>query len=272
MSGADINNFDLNNDNNSAKKNQNAYTEFIKEYSNNVYDEKDFKEKSDDKNLDDTMRFYREESVQGSVKKLFISNDSEKTKTKKVSDKSVAKKYDDDEASEFSTSKKEIDSFFDDMSEAQDFDFGVKNHKKVKVGFGRIFLNSLIIIFSCITVVLLYKIKVLNKNIDLMALEISENKNLKKQLELALSENENMKKIIEELGNQNNNTSQENITQTQNLVVSENNIKKYIVQRGDTLSSISQKFYGNKNSYNKIIDTNHLSSENLSEGQELIIS
>ena len=259
MSGADINNFDLNNGHDNTKKNQNTYKEFIKEYSNGVYNKNDFKEKSDDKNLDDTMRFYREESVPGSVKKLFISNDSEKTKTKKVSDKSVAKKYDDDEASEFSTSKKEIDSFFGDMSEAQDFDFGVKNHKKVKVGFGRIFLNSLIIIFSCITVVLLYKIKVLNKN-------------LKKQLELALSENENMKKIIEELGNQNNNTSQENITQTQNLVVSENNIKKYIVQRGDTLSSISQKFYGNKNSYNKIIDTNHLSSENLSEGQELIIS
>ena len=119
---------------------------------------------------------------------------------------------------------------------------------------------------------MLYKIKVLNKNIDLMALEINENKNIKKQLEIALSENENMKKIIEELGNQNNNTSQENITQTQNLVVAENNIKKYIVQRGDTLSSISQKFYGNRNSYNKIIDTNHLSSENLSEGQELIIS
>ena len=271
MSGADINNFDLNNDNNSAKKNQNAYTEFIKEYSNNVYDEKDFKEKSDDKNLDDTMRFYQEESVSGSVQKLFVSNNSETTKIKKVLDQSIVE-MDKNKSDEFLASKKEIDSFFDDMSETQSFDFGVKNHKKVKISFGKIFLNSLVIVFLCITVVLLYKIKVLNKNIDLMALEINEHKNIKKQLEIALSENENMKKIIEELGNQNNNTSQENITQTQNLVAAENNIKKYIVQRGDTLSSISQKFYGNENSYHKIIDTNHLSSENLSEGQELVIS
>lgn len=271
MSGTDINNFDLNNGHDSAKKSQNTYKEFIKEYSSNAYNKNDLKEKSDDKNLDDTMRFYREESVPGSVQKLFVSDDSEKTKMKKVSDENVIEK-DKNGESEFLAGKKEIDSFFDDMSEAQGFDFGVKNHKKVKIGFGKIFLNSLIIIFLCITVVLLYKIKALNKNIDLMALEISENKNIKKQLEMALSENENMKKIIEELGNQNNNTSQENITQTQNLVVAENNMKKYIVQRGDTLSSISQKFYGNRNSYNKIIDTNHLSSENLSEGQELIIS
>ena len=186
-------------------------------------------------------------------------------------DKSIVE-TDKNKSDEFLASRKEIDSFFDDMSETQSFDFGVKNHKKVKISFGKIFLNSLVIVFLCITVVLLYKIKVLNKNIDLMALEINENKNIKKQLEMALSENENMKKIIEELGNQNNNTSQENITQTQNLVAAENNIKKYIVQRGDTLSSISQKFYGNENSYHKIIDTNHLSSENLSEGQELVIS
>ena len=271
MSGADINNFDLNNGPDNTKKSQSTYKEFIKEYSSNAYNKNDLEKKSDDKNLDDTMRFYREESVPDSVQKLFISNGSEKIKTKKVSDESVAKK-DNDKSSEFLTSKKEIESFFDDMSESQDFDFGVKNHKKVKIGFGKIFLNSLTIIFLCITVVLLYKIKLLNKNIDLMALEINENKNIKKQLELALSENENMKKIIEELGNQNNNVSQENITQTQNLVVAENNIKKYIVQRGDTLSSISQKFYGNENSYNKIIETNHLSSENLSEGQELVIS
>ena len=115
MSGADINNFDLNNDNNSAKKNQNAYTEFIKEYSNNVYDEKDFKEKSDDKNLDDTMRFYRDESVPGSVQKLFVSNDSEATKIKKVLDQSIVE-MDKNKSDEFLASKKEIDSFFDDMS------------------------------------------------------------------------------------------------------------------------------------------------------------
>ncbi len=271
MSGTDINNFDLNNGHDNAKKNQNTYKEFIKEYSNSVYDKNDFKKKSDGKNLDDTMRFYREESVPVSVKKLFLSSESEDIKIQKTPDKNVIE-TNENKIFDCTVSKKEIDSFFDDMSESQDFDFGVKNHKKVKISFGKIFLNSLIIIFLCITVVLLYKIKVLNKNIDLMALEISENKNIKKQLEIALSENENMKKIIEELGNQNNNTSQENIAQTQNLIAAENNIKKYIVQRGDTLSSISQKFYGNKNSYHKIIDANRLSSENLKEGQELIIS
>ena len=270
MSGLDINDFNSNNSFNNEINNQSTYKEFIKEYSANTYNNINQQTLINDKNLEDTMSFYREESVPSSVKKLFLSNDSGNTQTKKMLDKNMFE-ANKNKASEFLASKEEIDSFFDDISESQDFDFGIKKHKKINRSFGKIFLNLLLVVFLCVTVVLLYKIKLLNKNIDLMKLEIRENKNIKKQLELAFSENENMKKIIEDLGNQNNNINQVDMPQTQNLTLAENNIKKYIVQRGDTLSSISQKFYGNKNSYHKIIDTNHLSSENLSEGQELII-
>ena len=250
---------------NNSRENHNTYKEFIKEYSNNTYEKNDSQKESYNKNLDDTMSFYCEESVSTSVQKLFNSNDSDSIKIEKLEDESIIE-------SEISTSKSKEDSFFDDISETQSFDFGIKNHKKVKSRFGKVFFNSLTVVFLCITVLLMYKIKLLNKNIDLMELEIKENKNVKKRLEIALNENESMKKIIEELGNQNGDYVQKNMSQTQNLTVAENNIKKYIVQRGDTLSSISQKFYGNKNAYSKIIDNNHLANENLSEGQELIIS
>ena len=44
-----------------------------------------------------------------------------------------------------------------------------------------------------------------------------------------------------------------------------------MVQVGDTLSRISQKFYGNKNEFQKIKDANNLLSDNLKEGQVLVI-
>ncbi len=45
----------------------------------------------------------------------------------------------------------------------------------------------------------------------------------------------------------------------------------YTVQSGDTLSSISRKFYGTSGDYQKIIDANKLSTDSLQLGQELII-
>ncbi len=47
--------------------------------------------------------------------------------------------------------------------------------------------------------------------------------------------------------------------------------KTYTVQSGDTLSSISKKFYGTSSEYKKIMEANKLTSENVSIGQELII-
>ncbi len=45
----------------------------------------------------------------------------------------------------------------------------------------------------------------------------------------------------------------------------------YTVQAGDTLSSISQQFYGTSGQYQKIIDANGLASDSLNLGQVLII-
>ncbi len=45
----------------------------------------------------------------------------------------------------------------------------------------------------------------------------------------------------------------------------------YTVQSGDTLSSISQQFYGTSTKYQKIIDANSLTSDSLNLGQVLII-
>lgn len=48
--------------------------------------------------------------------------------------------------------------------------------------------------------------------------------------------------------------------------------QKYTVQPGDTLSKISQKFYGHANEYQKIADANGIENVNLIQvGQELTI-
>lgn len=48
-----------------------------------------------------------------------------------------------------------------------------------------------------------------------------------------------------------------------------NTLKDYVVHKGDTLWSISEKFYGSGSKYTKIKETNNLSSDTIYEGQIL---
>ena len=106
-----------------------------------------------------------------------------------------------------------------------------------------------------------------------------DNSQAKQKLQEVLIENENMKKMIEDLSN--NQVASENSEEKEievekpkdepKTVSSAPSQTEYIVQTGDTLSSISKKFYGTTNLYNKIMEKNNLKSENLSEGQKLII-
>jgi len=49
------------------------------------------------------------------------------------------------------------------------------------------------------------------------------------------------------------------------------NSTTYVVQRGDTLSSIAQRYYGNSGEYRRIMDANNLTNTNIFPGQPLII-
>lgn len=257
----------------------------------------------EDKNFEDTMRFYQEGLEVGAVGKLLQPNDKDITKKNRynefikryTSNKSNISKVNSDIQNvndnkinddlkvnendgtnicenEMSLSKQdEIDSFFDEINFNTgnfDLDFASKNRKHNKI---RGILYSIILIVCLGTIIFFaYKIKLLNKKIYLMQMTVSEYEMTKQKLELITAENKNMKTMIEDLSNREiDNTQSHNQDKT---VPTEKNIpKEYVVQKGDTLSSISKKFYGNSNLYTKIIEKNKLASENLSEGQKLLI-
>ena len=143
------------------------------------------------------------------------------------------------------------------------------------------------IIFLAAIAFLCYKINLLNTKLINAQSRLEKNIDTKKELEAVLLENQNLKKTIDDLNNKQ--TFNFNVDQTQNISkplntnplnkpniknnnqVAEKKLREYIVQPGDTLSSISKKFYGNSNSYQKIMDQNKLLNDNLVEGQKLII-
>ena len=117
----------------------------------------------------------------------------------------------------------------------------------------------------CVIALLIFKINSLNKQIIELKSHIEENAQANEKLQTVLIENENLKKIIEDFNNPE--------TEPEPSVTPEDESKEteYIVQAGDTLSSISKKFYGSTNFYNKIIEKNNLTNESLHVNQKLII-
>jgi nucleoid-associated protein YgaU len=151
----------------------------------------------------------------------------------------------------------------------------------------KIFTSISFIIFLAAIAFLCYKINLLNTKLINAQSRLEKNIDTKKELEAVLLENQNLKKTIDDLNN--SQTSNSNVAQPQNISkplntkplnnpniknnnqAQEKKSKEYIVQSGDTLSSISKKFYGNSNSYQKIMDQNKLLNDNLAENQKLII-
>lgn len=250
----------------------------------------------EDKNFEDTMRFYQKGLEFGAVEKLLQPNHtynefikrytSNKSHISKVNSdiQNVDNNNVDDDVkinesdsaniceNKMSLSKQdEIDSFFDEINFNTgnfNLDFASKSRKHNKT---RGILYSLILIVCLGTIIFFgYKIRLLNKKIYLMQMAVSEYEMTKQKLESITAENKNMKTMIEDLNNREINNVQ-SLNQDKTVTAKENITRAYIVQNGDTLSSISKKFYGNSNLYTKIIEKNKLASENLSEGQKLLI-
>ena len=256
-----------------------------------------------DKNFDDTMRFYQEGLEINAVEKLlrpnansaikknrynefiqrYTLNKSNISKVNSDFDEIINNEFDNSNDGEKNcdsnlcedevilTKQNEIDNFFDEVnSNTHDFNLDFSNKNKSHKQIRKVLYNFLSVIFLGTIIFLSYKIKSLNKEIELMQMTVSEYKIAKHKLELMTTENKNMKKIIEDLGNKETNNS--NSSNSDKISVEEKNLKKeYIVQKGDTLFGISKQFYKDGNLYTKIIDANKLVTENLSEGQKLLI-
>ncbi len=254
-------------------------------------------DKPDKKKLEDTLDFYRENLPLDAVEKLM--SESKNSGAAQKSDNNLKSSYskfisayneNDDENMKVEAAKKEMpkrqkryertdaaSEFLNDIknsNEAFDYDY-----MRPKSSLGKIFIASLFIIFLCIIAALIIKIDSLNNQIAEVKMKEADNSQAKQKLQEVLIENENMKKMIEDLSNNQvtNENAGENETEPQEVQTEKNNSvivpseTKYVVQKGDTLSSISKKFYGTTNLYNKIAQKNNLKNENLSEGQKLII-
>lgn len=253
--------------------------------------------KANKKKLEDTLDFYKENLPLDAVEKLYdknqMANENEKSNFKSNSSysKFISKYNENDNENSVKNnaykSKKHRRSvaeseFLNGIHDKHDvFDY---DYTRPKNFIGKVFVASLFVVFLCIIAALIFKIDSLNNQIADMKSQVEENAQAKETLQKTLIENENMKKMIEDLSNkkedenesqdesqhEENNSSDEQNKQNE-TATAENKDTEYVVQKGDTLSSISKKFYGNSNSYNKIIERNKLSSENLSENQKLII-
>jgi LysM repeat protein len=137
--------------------------------------------------------------------------------------------------------------------------------------FKKFFLSSSLVMILCISAGLVYKIYLINEEINRIESKLVSYDSVGKNINSFLVDNgyeaidfgnnddesKNNEVVVENLENENNNT---NTSET-----------KYVVQDGDTLSSISQKFYGSENLYVRIVDRNKLTSENIIAGQTLFL-
>lgn len=253
--------------------------------------------KPDKKKLEDTLDFYRENLPLNAVEKLMSESKNSNTESKEVNNlKSSYSKFisayneNDDENVKIDDVKKEMpkrqkryertdaaSEFLNDIKDSNEaFDY---DYTRPKSSIGKLFIATLFIVFLCIIAALVFKINFLNNQIEEIKMTAQDNSQAKQKLQEVLIENENMKKMIEDLSN--NQVASENSEEKEievekpkdepKTVSSAPSQTEYIVQTGDTLSSISKKFYGTTNLYNKIMEKNNLKSENLSEGQKLII-
>lgn len=244
------------------------------------------------KKIDDTLDFYKENLPLNAVEKLF--DETEKSQ-QKLSETQFSSSYNDfihkynqddnnngigNNKNEYklkryarSDAENEFLNDFTDKHQAFDYDYS-----RPQNSLGKIFIASLFVIFLCLIAVLLFKINSLNTQLENVKLQVDENSKAKEKLQTVLIENENMKKMIEDLGNnQKTEISSESVQPNQitnnyeAVIPHADQETEYIVQSGDTLSAISKKFYGTTNLYNKIIERNKLTTENLNENQKLII-
>lgn len=231
------------------------------------------KNRSDDfeftkNNFENTLDFYKENLPLNAVEKLF--NES-KNPTSSYND--FINKYNmtDPNFENFTPQKKinvkkrvrsNAENEFLNNFNTRNFD---SNYTKPKSSFFKLFVSFLFVLFLCVITLLIFKINSLNKQIIELKSHIEENAQANEKLQTVLIENENLKKIIEDFNNPE--------TEPEPSVPPEDESKEteYIVQAGDTLSSISKKFYGSTNFYNKIIEKNNLTNENLHVNQKLII-
>lgn len=238
------------------------------------------------KKLDDTLDFYKENLPLNAVEKLMNESQNEENKENNKDDlkssynrfisayneKDIGKETGLKVPNPRKRTRSEAESeFLNDIHDKHDvFNY---DYTKPKSSFGKIFVALLFFIFVCVIATLVFKINSLNNQIADIKLKLNENTKAKEDLQEALIENENLKKMVEDLSNNKTTTANNSSAQTQNTSSTSGSSSEtvYIVKNGDTLSSISEHFYGSTSFYNKIVERNKLTSENLSENQKLII-
>ncbi len=144
-------------------------------------------------------------------------------------------------------------------------------HKKSNLAFIRITTTAVIILLAFALIYNINKVNNLKTDIYEKDLLLKEYESINNEMSQLRLENESLKEQLSVLNPVDNTEETEEDGST-----SENDAEnalptEYVVQSGDNLQKISNKFYGNKEYYTKIKEENSLQSNDLYVGQVLII-
>ncbi len=148
-----------------------------------------------------------------------------------------------------------------------------KKRSNPTVAFIRIASFIVIILLSVALINSMVKNAELQSTIKEQERNLENYESLNQQItELRLEKEE----LLEQLMSYTNNNVLQPVDNNENLpiddIANENSLPtEYTVVAGDNLVKISQKFYDNKNDYNKIIEANNLTNDNIHVGQVLVI-
>ncbi|MDR1150070.1 MAG: LysM peptidoglycan-binding domain-containing protein [Clostridiales bacterium] len=181
-----------------------------------------------------------------------------------VSNDSHVIKKKDDVSKSFSVAELK---FLDDFAKSRVCDFAVKK----SINLNKILVSFLIITLVFFVVFLGLKNKNLNSELKLSNKNFLENQNEIDKLKMIINESEELKNKADR--DFFSNDEDDNNADINNKIIEEKNsdsVVEYTVESGDTLASISKKFYNNLD-YKKIAKDNDLRNDNIMVGQKILI-